>query len=146
VHYRKHTPTGAILLLILCLGATVSVAEKENHFRWVNDAGETVYSDRPPPAGVDYEIVSSKSGTTRSVTASEGAGQLSAAEQAAVDEAELARQVAESCKKARANLAALAGDARIVVRTPDGEMKTLSPEEIELQRETARSQVEAYCK
>jgi len=136
----------------MATGATAVQAEKNNHYRWLNEQGEAVYSDRPPPAGIDYEIVSSTSGFSRAVHASEGGprdaaedGIESARKQVTVSEEARREQLAEFCAKARANLEALQGDAQIVVRTPDGEQRTLSPREVEQQRETARAQVDSYC-
>lgn len=136
--------------MLASLALAGAASAQSNHYRWTDADGETVLSDRPPPAGVDYEIVSSTSNFTRKVSAGEGAlkpGDDSNAADAAVAEAnaERARQAAAACKAAQANLKALKGEAKIVVRTPDGGQRALSADEIEMQRQTAQSQVEAYC-
>ena len=59
------------LLLLLVLG-TVNSSAQTNHYRWVNAQGETVFSDRPPPAGIDYEVVSTISRQKRAVSANKG--------------------------------------------------------------------------
>ena len=65
---------GQIGLALLLLSSTpLSHAEGGIHYRWTNNNGGTVYSDRPPPMGVDYEVVSSDSGLKRVVNGEEGA-------------------------------------------------------------------------
>ncbi len=141
-----------VFLLLGSLALAASGQAASNHYRWKDAQGKTVYSDRPPPTGISYEIVSSSSRNTRAVGAEEGAlpagdeGSAAAAEQLAREkQAEDARQRADLCARATSNLEALSGSAKIVVRTPEGEQRALSDSEIAQQRNTARSQVNAYC-
>lgn len=139
-------------LLLGSLALAASGQAASNHYRWKDAQGKTVYSDRPPPTGINYEIVSSSSPNTRAVDTEEGAmsaangDSAAAAEQLAQEkQAEDARQRADLCARATSNLEALSGSAKIVVRTPEGEQRALSDSEIAQQRNTARSQVNAYC-
>jgi len=141
--------TTALAGIFLASLLTLEAGAQNQHYRWVDGQGETVYSDRPPPAGTDYEIVSSASGHARAVSAREGAEQATAGEAAPAvagdTQAEQARRKAELCSKARANLEVLKGSSQIVVRGPDGKPRTLTAEEVTQQRKTAESQVNAYC-
>lgn len=133
----------------LALVASQSIGQN-HHYRWTDEQGETVYSDRPPPAGVDYEIVSSTSNFSRAVKSRQGALRPESAEDTGADgtpEDQQAREeaTAEFCAKARANLETLSGSTRIVVRTAEGETRALSPEEIEEQKRTTQSQISTYC-
>tara|TARA_R110000823_G_scaffold295738_6_gene415713 strand:- start:42870 stop:43313 length:444 start_codon:yes stop_codon:yes gene_type:complete len=141
----------AVLLLLALLPFSALLEAASNHYRWKDEQGKTVYSDRPPPSGISYEIVSSSSRYSRSVDAGEGALKADGedenpAEQSAQEkQADQARQKAAMCATAKSNLEALSGTAKIVVRTPEGKQHVLSEKEIAQQRDTARSQVNAYC-
>ncbi|MBT5005843.1 MAG: DUF4124 domain-containing protein, partial [Halieaceae bacterium] len=60
-----------LLTAITCFSA-YSLADTI-HYRWLNERGFTVYSDRPPPEGVNYEVVSSESNLKRMVDGDTGA-------------------------------------------------------------------------
>jgi len=149
---RRIRLAGATLVAGLALLASQSMAQS-HHYRWTDEQGETVYSDRPPPTGVDYEIVSSTSSFSRAVKshqdalASESAAEAEEAGAADAPADQQARKKAteEFCEKARANLETLNGSARIVIRTEAGETRALSEEEIEEQKRTTRSQITSYC-
>lgn len=140
------------IALAALLTAAVPGQAQNHHYRWVDEQGKTVYSDRPPPGGQDYEIVSSTSNFSRAIAGREGAMRAddavddgSEADPAREKLSEQERRKADYCAKARANLEVLKGTGKIVVRGADGVPRTLSAEEIEQQRQTARSQVTAYC-
>ncbi|MCB1844410.1 MAG: DUF4124 domain-containing protein [Halioglobus sp.] len=143
--------TLTLLALVTALFLALPASASSNHYRWKDDQGKTVLSDRPPPAGISYEIVSSSSSYSRAVDANEGALKAdetdpTASEQSALEkQAEQARQKAEMCTRAKSNLEALSGTAKVVVRTPEGTQRALTDEEIAQQRDTARTQVNAYC-
>lgn len=140
---------GAALVLAMSAGSLDSVAGS-THYRWVNDRGFAVYSDRPPPKGVDYEVVRSGSTLKRVVDADEGAVPLEVKprvgnEFESVNTAEVSTKNSELCEKASMNLVALLGTAEIKVRNDQGELRTLTPQEKELQIKTAKAQVDIYC-
>ena len=142
-----------IALCVLALGTSTSALAERYHYRWVDQNGETVYSDVPPPRGVDYEIVSTTTGFTRAVGAGEGAlrgagesGKVgSEFEQAKRAEGESGKKNADLCSRARSNLESLSSDAKIKVRGADGSERFLTEQEKQLERETARSQITIYC-
>jgi hypothetical protein len=142
----------AALLVLLTTNASLGLGESNNHYRWLNDRGEPVYSDRPPPKDVDYEVISSASSVKRVVAAEEGAVPPEIQPRVGnqfdqVDSAEAARSKKnpELCQKARSNLESLNSAAKIKVRNNQGEVRYLNPEEMEVERHTARGQISVYC-
>jgi len=52
---------------------SISTWSGETFYRWTDERGHTVHSDRPPPKGVKYEVISTQSTLIREVDADEGA-------------------------------------------------------------------------
>jgi len=147
--YRTTARTA--LLLLLAASGTQSIADS-NQYRWLDDRGNPVYSDRAPPKGVDYEIVSAGSSLKRVVAAEEGAVPAEIEPRVGnefnqVDSAAAARSKKnpELCQRARKNLEALTDSAQVKIRNDQGEVRFLSPEEMEVERQTARAQISVYC-
>ncbi|EEB77534.1 hypothetical protein GPB2148_1267 [marine gamma proteobacterium HTCC2148] len=139
------------LLIILACGATTAVA-KDAHYRWLNERGFTVYSDRPPPEGVDYEVVSSGSNLKRVVDGDTGAVPLEVEPSAGNEfqpKAKSAEEVTEQnsrlCNRARDNLEALSTGDIITLRDSNGEARQLTAKEVTVEQETARAQISVYC-
>ncbi len=125
----------------------------KNYYRWVNERGHVVHSDRPPPQGVDYEVVSTISTETRQVEAEEGAvpAVTEQPKQAKNDpnaipklEPSIVKDPAK-CEAARANLSKLDSKARIRMRDKNGEAYFLTPEQQEEQRQRAQDAIDAHC-
>ena len=62
----------AVTTALFVLLASYATAE-ETVYRWSNERGNPVISDRPPPAGIAYEVISTGSSLVRKVDANEGA-------------------------------------------------------------------------
>ena len=64
-------------VLVLATAALVLAGSLANAgqvvYRWKDDRGNPVNSDRPPPKGVDYEVISTQSSMVRPVDSKEGA-------------------------------------------------------------------------
>ena len=75
----------ALLVLLLTAGSLAAVAAT-NYYRWIDERGNTIHSDRPPPAGVDYEVVRTGASFKDSGTAADDTGR-SATESAAGNDA-----------------------------------------------------------
>lgn len=136
--------------LLVTTGAIDSIAD--NQYRWLNSRGEPIYSDRPPPAGVDYEVVSTTSTFKRVVSAEEGAVPLEVEPSAGnnfdpVDSTEVSsdKKNAALCEKARMNVIALENQAALSIRNEQGEMKELSAEDREASKQNMLEQIELYC-
>lgn len=147
---RHILPTA--LSLTAALLACETALGQEAHYRWINERGHEVHSDRPPAAGVDYEVIESGTGLKRVVPRDEGAVPADVNPsvgneftQVNEEEANRSKKNPELCERSRSNLEALSGDRRIVVRDEQGEKRLLSDEEIAEARATAEANTEIYC-
>lgn len=146
-------PVAAVLCA--CLAWPPPGEASSTYYRWKDERGRLVVSDRPPPdEGVDYEVVSPDSTLIRRVMPGQGAvppevdprpgnefNPVDTQEQVSV-----AKKNPEMCARARSNLETLNTAARIRVRdSQSGELRYLTEEEKESQREKARSIVKDHC-
>lgn len=144
--YQLH----ASLVVLLLFAGLSAPSFAEVHYRWIDERGQPVHSDRPPPAGVDYEVISPGSGLKRPVEGQQGAvpADLSPTvsnEFEPVPQIEQApKKNPEYCQRARDNLMALRS-ARVRLRNDQGEYYYLDEEQKEAERIEARAAIEAYC-
>lgn len=142
----------APLVLLTTLIISVSANAGAVHYRWLNAGGTPVHSDRPPPKGTDYEVISTDSGLKRVVSGEQGAVPLEVESRVGnefepVDE-NLDKQVKknpELCQRARDNLDALAEPENVRMRNDQGEVQKLTAKDIETQRTLAQAQADLYC-
>lgn len=141
----------ALLLSAVALVASLAQAGT-THYRWVDDRGHPVHSDRPPPKGVDYEVITTGSGLKRVVPAEEGAVPPEVKPSVGnefdqIDEDAVGRNQKNPalCSRARANLEALSTNSKVIMRDDQGEERELSNEEIVSEREKAEALVSVYC-
>jgi len=142
------------LLAASCVAFISSpVVAGKNYYRWVNERGNVMHSDRPPPQGVDYEVVSTISTQSRQVDAEQGAlaTETDAPQKPAPDpdavpklEASIIKDPAK-CTAARENLAKLDSKARIRMRDENGDPYFLTPEQQEQQRQRAQDAIDVHC-
>ena len=123
----------------------------QNLYRWKDEAGNQVNSDRPPPVGIDYEVISTSSSMVRKVDADEGAVPLKIKpspsndfEQVETTEPKIEKN-AEYCQRARENLQTLDTSARIRLRNDEGEYRYIDEAEKEEQRDQARATIALHC-
>jgi hypothetical protein len=126
----------AILLLVIATSSVKSPAET-THYRWLDSKGNTVLSDHPPPAGIEYEVVGTESRFSR--TAGNGVTRTDSTE------TENYKKNSELCASATKRLVLLTSSAKVKARDELGELRYLTPEEIEVERQTAEAQVAVYC-
>jgi hypothetical protein len=138
----------AVLLTISSLSANAG----RDYYRWMDERGNPVHSDRPPPKGIDYEVVSTGSSLTRQVDAEEGAVPAETKprvgnefERVNTEQTQAVEKNPEYCQRARENLATLNTAARIRVRNDQGEYRYIDEEEKEVQRQRARDSIAAHC-
>ena len=139
---------------VLCLTAASSSLQASGtiHYRWMDDRGNPVHSDRPPPKGVDYEVITTGSGLKRVVSGEQGAVPAEVSPrvgneftQVDSEEASRSKKNPELCQRANKNLEALTGNTKVRVRDDQGEERFLTEEEIIVEREKARAQASVYC-
>lgn len=140
----------ALLSCALGFGSSFSEAGKE-YYRWIDDRGDPVHSDRPPPEGIDYEVISTQSSLVRPVDASEGAVPAEVEPRVGNDfeprtnAPPAIKKNPEFCQRARDNLETLNTSARIRVRNEQGEFTYIDELEKERRREEAREAISIYC-
>ena len=146
----KKTYLFAALAVIFAL-SSFSVSAGKNHYRWIDDRGNPVHSDRPPPKGVDYEVISTGSTLSRPVSADEGAVPAEIKPRVGnefeqVDNAppEIEKNP-EYCQRAKDNLDSLDTAPRIRIRNEEGEYRYLSDAERATERQKAVSAIETHC-
>jgi hypothetical protein len=126
-------------------------------YKWVDETGQTVYSQTPPPAGpvtrIEKQAAPDPSGRERQ--RSELRREIERSYDEAVEreqraserqKAEAERQArATNCEIARSNLEALQGQSRRQFNTPEGEYRTLTDDEREQRIRKARDNIEKNC-
>ena len=146
----KLTCIAVVVSGVLGFGALTATAG-DTYYRWLDDRGNPVHSDRPPPEGVDYEVVSTQSTMVRQVEAEEGAVPAGIEpkpgnEFEQVDSApSQIKKNPEYCQRARENLATLNETARIRMRDENGEYYYLTEEQKAAQRSNAEAAIARHC-
>lgn len=142
------------VVLAIASPAAQFAAAGDTYYRWLDSRGNPVHSDRPPPSGTPYEVVSTGSTLKRIVTPDEGAvpkevkprvgNEFKQKDPAAEQEA--AEKNPEYCDKAKTNLKTLDSAPRVRIRDPDtGEYRYLSDEEREAEKAKAEQAIKRYC-
>ncbi|MFK8042942.1 DUF4124 domain-containing protein [Congregibacter sp.] len=150
----------AVLMALACVCAiliTVSSASAaDTYYRWKDEQGKLVVSDRPPVSEeIEYEVVSQRSSLIRRVQPGEGAvpkevtprpGNEFTQVDSRQEEMEVVAKNPESCARAKANLETLNTAARIRIRDKTtGELRFISEEEKETQRQKAQDTIRVHC-
>jgi hypothetical protein len=139
-----------LVLLLLLLFGFQSLAGTV-HYRWINERGEPVYSDRPPPKGTEYEVVSTDSSLVRRVDAETGAVPRKIEPTVTNDfepvdtRADVVEKNPEYCARAQENLRLIDISPRIKLRNDQGEVRFLDDDERAVERQKAEEAIEAYC-
>ena len=143
------------LALMLVLTSAQSEAA-DTYYRWKDERGKLVVSDRPPPdPSIEYEVVSQRSTLIRRVQPGEGAvppevtprpGNEFEQVDTQLEQMEVVKKNPESCARAKANLETLNTTARIRIRDKEtGELRFISEDEKDVQRQKARDTIRVHC-
>lgn len=142
--------------LLLSTAFALNAEAADTYYRWKDTQGKLVVSDRPPAdEAIEYEVVSQRSSLIRRVKPGEGAVPAEVTPRPGnqfkqVDEREEQMEAVvknpESCARAKANLDTLNTSARIRIRDGEtGELRFISEEEKDVQRQKARDIVRVHC-
>jgi hypothetical protein len=149
---KRELPIFALVLALLTPIISSSFANAgQVVYRWKDTQGNPVNSDRPPPQGVDYEVISTQSSMVRPVDADEGAVPAEIKprpgnEFEPVDSSlPKVEKNPEYCQRARENLTALDSNVRIQMRNEQGEVRFLTEEERDVQRQKALNSIKINC-
>jgi len=146
---------GSIVLLAL-----VPVLAQAQMYKWVDENGRTQYSDRPPPAGVKFDTIETKtapapptqsSGSPKSASALEmefRKRQLRAAEdQKETEQKEQeAKAKQQQCDAALSQLKVMEIGGRVLKPSPTGEREVMGDDELAAGRVAAQKRVDEVCK
>jgi hypothetical protein len=148
---KKLSSAVATAVVLLSLSGLASAAGG-TYYRWVDATGTEVNSDRPPPAGIEYETIATSTNQEvekipgEETTAPEGepaqtgeAGrETSPAQSAAIKDP-------EACKIAQQNLETLNSHARIRMPDEEGNFRYLNEDEKAAERVKAEAAIEQNC-
>ena len=142
--------TGSFILVATLL-PFAGASAGETLYRWLDEGGNPVNSDRPPPKGVEYEVISTDSSMVRKVESGDGAVPLKVKPSVSNDfDAVDTKKPAivknpEYCSRAQDNLVQLDTRARIRLRNDQGELRYIDEEEKETQRQQAKAMMAIHC-
>ena len=148
-----------LFAVLLANGLAGPAAAQSAYYRWTDESGNLVLSDRPPQsADQDYETVAVQAPTLRRRPATAAPpsppvydpGDASPPQPAVsrTEEDTAALPVERDpavCKQARTNLEVLETKPRIRVYGDDGELRYLSPEQIEEQKAATQRAIDLHC-
>ena len=149
-----HIVASSMLLLLL----QGQPADATPTYRWVDDKGNPVLSDRPPPTGTPYTEIEIKTGLKRyaksttaateppSVTTELTTQQSTALAVTDVNESVLPSASQDECAALDTDIERLTNYPRIIVRDEVGEEHLLSPEERGTHLEEALAFAETFCR
>lgn len=138
----------ALLAVVAVAYAAATMAQANDElYRWIDERGQVVISDRPPQAGTPHETLSVKSGRSLNTPAARAPAEASAAPNtpAAPGGDDLVANP-ETCRIARENLNALETAGRIQKIGDDGEPYFLTEEEKAIEKDRARSLIRVHCR
>jgi hypothetical protein len=147
----KHLSLIALVTTVVTAISGPLVAEN-TYYRWADDRGNPVHSDRPPPKGTDYEVVSTGSSLVRKVAAQEGAvpaeTQPTPGNRFETTDSDKPAQKKneEFCKRAQDNLNTLESTARVRIRDDQGDFRYLTTEEKDTEKNKAIDLMSVHCK
>ncbi len=145
------TTCALVLTTALLTLSSFHASAGEVVYRWKDDAGNQVNSDRPPPQGTEYEVISTSSSMVHAVDPAGGAVPLQVKPTADKESEPVAASTPkteknpEYCKTARDNLQTLDSHARIRLRDEQGEYRYIDEDEKQQQRKLALDAIKAFC-
>ncbi|XKH00096.1 DUF4124 domain-containing protein [Marinobacter nauticus] len=143
-----------ILMLALMMCATPGLATGASVYKWTDENGVTHFGDRQPTGGnaEQVKVRPSKGSGSNRQSPQERVNAMEEQEQqdqqrrneTAVQEAQRKQREA-NCATARSNLEIIRSNARIRTEGEDGEIRYLTPEEIEERRQQFEKIAEENC-
>ena len=144
----------ATAMVLLSLSGWASAAGG-TYYRWVDATGTEVNSDRPPPAGIEYETVSTSTNLLQPRKTQEAPAKGNAqsvppkADNSGAAPANSGNTIfaknPEYCEAAKKNLETLSTKARIRLSDADGNIRYIDEKEKAEQRATAEAIIAQHC-
>ncbi len=143
-------------IVAVVLALTLIPSAGAQLYKWVDKDGKTHYSDQPPPgqeskqlnvqSGAATAAAPPKSFLARDKELDKGRQESREAAKKADDAARLAQERDENCSRARSAYATYADGGRIHKYNDKGERVYLDDQEIEVERERAKREMDEACK
>jgi Domain of unknown function (DUF4124) len=156
--------TKPLTLLLLAVVAFALCTPAMAQFKWKDSNGRWVYSDQPPPSGVNGQALAApvpvaKSAAQQTANAEPKASMAAnsddkalatkrkelEASQVAKDKQDLAKKNQANCDLVRTNLKALQGEVRVRVTDANGERNFLSEPEKQSRAIAAQKELATNC-
>lgn len=142
-----------LALVAVLIGASLPADAGNTVYRWLDSRGNPVHSDRPPPAGTPYEVISTSSNFKRVVSGDEGAVPAEVVPRAGnrfdqvntKTKEEVYEKNPELCSLAKSNLDTLTTGARVRLRDDNGDYYFLSEEQKNEQIDRAQQMIKVHC-
>lgn len=155
MNQRMRAGSIATAVVLLTLSGWTGAAGG-TYYRWTDATGTEVNSDRPPPAGIEYETVSTNTNllqqkaaqeepTTIDVQSEPARSQNSDAAPPATATNAIIKKNPEYCEAAKKNLETLNMHARIRLSDADGNIRYLNEDEKAEQLATAQAIIAQHC-
>ena len=148
--FKQATLLGCLIGLSL-----ISTSVFAGIYKWTATDGEIIYSQTPPPSGVDFEYVENPAESTDSTSSrqslekiqnqldeSKAARDKKAVEQERVAESNQIKQ--ENCQQAKQNLTSLTSRGQVTVKEGDLYRK-LNEEERQAKIKETENAIQEYC-
>lgn len=147
---------GTVALVACLLAGSAQTLADSALYRWKDSEGNPVMSDRPPPLGVQYETISTKSSIVHRVEGEAPAEPVAAPAPAPAPEPAPSRVASkapgslheknpEYCAAARKNLEVIDRAPRIRIDDGEGGLRYITDEERAAQRQNNLEVIEAHC-
>jgi hypothetical protein len=150
---RKKRACSAVVALVLLSLSGISAVAGGTYYRWIDASGTPVNSDRPPPAGIEYETIATSTNERMEEIPGEEVEPLGAKpaqdtgsgqEAAGVPRMEIVKNP-EACAAARQNLETLNTHARIRIPDGEGSYRFLNEDEKAAERAKAETAIKQNC-
>ncbi len=141
-----------LLIALVLIGGLLTMQTDTAHadtelYRWKDQNGRLVHSDRPPPAGMEYETINVRAGKTEKRPNSTVSNRPPAGSSVKPgrEELEVIKKNPKICENARNNVEVLRSAARIRLKSDDGGYKFLSDEQKAEQIRKAEDLISIHC-
>jgi hypothetical protein len=149
---KKLSSAVATAMVLFSLSGWASAAGG-TYYRWIDASGTEVNSDRPPPAGIEYETIATSTNQQvekipgEETTAAEGKpAQTGDAGPETTPAQPTAIKDPEACAIAQQNLETLNSHARIRMPDEEGNFRYLNEDEKAAERVKAEAAIKQNCK
>lgn len=136
----------ALSLIALCFCLATAQLHASAYYRWVDENGVTHYTSTPPQGIASEKVTSSSSGSSRAAESNAAPTTDDKNKAAVADETDPANfKDPERCAAAEKRVETLQNNSRIRMRSEDGELRFLTPEEIQETLEEAQQAIRESC-